>query len=278
MSAALDTNDPPAGHRLNLRILRFLSDPGRDEPTMLAHELIAKGRLTEAVDLTARSLTSAPDDAELLLTHGVALSRTGELATAQLALMHAARSEPEWSEPWNLLAQVLFDRGRTNKARIVAERAMALGSDDPALPGIVRVGNLERRARRFAEEGERGAEDPAMLAEELIEVDRAGLAFEVTRTALLDEMDDEDLLLTHARAAGALGDLEEAISALHTASFVAPDFAEVWRLLAEAYETRGEPDRAREAAARGILAAPGDPELHALHERLEGLGETIATL
>ncbi len=117
-----------------------------------------------------------------------------------------------------------------------------------------------------------------MLAEELLQAERPSLAFEVTRTALLDEVDDEDLLLTHARAARALGDLDEAVSALRTACCVAPDFAEGWRLLAVSFEERGEPDRAREAAAVGVCVAPDDGPLRVLHERLEAAGETLVTL
>lgn len=267
----------PEGHRLNLRVLRYRSDPGRDEPVTIAQELISQRRFGEAVDLSEKSLEKDPTDVDLLLTYAVALRESGHLNTAQLALTRAAKAEPDWVEPWRMLAEVLFTRGKFARALQVAERALTLDPKDERLAHIRRVGALEARARRYLD-GDQDADDPAMLAQELLAVDRVEVAFEVTRSALLDDVDDEDLLVTHARAARALGDLDEAISALHMASYEAPDYAEIWRLLAITYEERGQPDRARESAARGVVAAPGDRDLHKLLERLESLGETLVAL
>jgi len=279
MDLALDRQPPqptPPDHRLDLRVLRFRSDPARDEPVMLAQQLIADGRFDEAADLTAKGLEGDPEDAELLLTYGMALRRAGQLNAAQQAIAHAAKLEPEWTEPWRHLAEVLQARGRLAQAYVVAERGLELDPSDALLRQIYEVGELETRAQRYVD-GRRD-EDPAMLAQLLLAKGRTEAAFEVTRAALLDEFDDEDLLVAHAHAARARGDLDEAISVLNMAACEAPDFAEVWRLLAISYEERGEIDRAREAAERGVAAAPGDRELHALHERLDGLGETLVTL
>ncbi len=285
MDPALDrfeTTDPetktaPVAHRLNLRVLRYRNDPARDEPVMLAQELITEGRFDEAIDLTATSLEGDPFDADLLLTHGVALRGSGRLNTAQLALTKAAQADPEWPEPWRHLAEVLQARGRITQAHAVAERGLELDPADVELRKIFELGELEQRALRFID-GERSAEDPAMLATALLAKGRVDTAFEVTRSALMDEIDDEDLLVAHARAAQLRGDPVEAINALEMAVFEAPDFAEAWRMLALLYEERGEPDRAREAAATGVRCAPGDRELHAIHERLDGIGETLVTL
>jgi len=280
MDPALDqTENPhaPLAHRLNLRVLRYRNDPARDEPVMLAQELITEGRFDEAIDLTANSLEGDPDDADLLLTHGVALRGSGRLNTAQLAITKAAQADPDWSEPWRHLAEVLLARGRVTQAYAVAERGLELDPGDEELRKIYELGELENRALRFID-GERSAEDPAMLATALLANGRVDTAFEVTRSALMEEFDDEDLLVTHARAACLRGDTEEAANALEMAVFEAPDFAEAWLLLAELYEGRGEPDRAREVAAMGMQRAPGDRGLHALHARLDGLGETLVTL
>ena len=267
----------PTAHRLNLRVLRYRNDPARDEPVMLAQELITEGRFDEAIDLTATSLEGDPFDADLLLTHGLALRGSGRLNTAQLALTKAAKADPDWSEPWRHLAEVLQARGRITQAYAVAERGLELDPFDAELRKIYELGELEMRAVRFID-GERSADDPAMLATALLAKGRADTAFEVTRSALMEEIDDEDLLFAHARAAHSRGDVDEAINALEMAVFEAPDFADAWRMLALLYEERGEPDRAREAAATGVRSAPGDRELHALHARLDGLGETLVTL
>lgn len=274
------TSSSPVSHRLNLRVLLYRTDPGRDDPAMLAQELISTGRHLEAVELTARSLDEDPRDADLLLTHGVALARAGQLEFAQLALMNAAKAAPDWAEPWRHLAEVLLSRSKPEQALQVADRALALDPDGEGQNDVVnavrRAAELELRVRGYLSEA--ANEEPTMLAQELLAAERADLAFEVTRTALLDELDDEDLLVTHARAALARGDLEEALSVLRTATVAAPDWGEVWRLLAEVHETRGELARAREAAARGRLAAPEDDALRRLHDRLEAAGETLVTL
>ena len=103
MQPAPDHSAPPASepasgsHRLNLRLLRHRVDPGCD--AMLAWELIAEGRVAEAVDMTSKGLEADPDDPDLLLTLGVGLRELGDLDTAQLSLMRAAGRDPEWVEP-----------------------------------------------------------------------------------------------------------------------------------------------------------------------------------
>lgn len=266
----------PLGHRLNLRVLRYRSDPGRDEPVMLARELIAQGRYEEAVELTTRSLEGEPEDVDLLLTHGVALRGAGQLNTAQLALTRAAKMDPDWSEPWRHLAEVLVARGRLAQAYAVAERGLEIDPSDEELRAIYDLGELEHRALRYID-GDR-TDDPTLLAQALLSKGCVDAAFELTRCALVEEIDDEDLMLAHATAARARGDLEEAISVLTLATLEAPDFPEIWRMLAACHEERGELDSARDAAAMALAAAPYDRELRALFARLDAGGETLVTL
>ena len=117
-----------------------------------------------------------------------------------------------------------------------------------------------------------------MLAQELLASGRTDAAFEVTRHALLDEIDDEDLLVTHAQAARALGDLEEAVSVLRMATYEAPDWSTVWKLLAECLNEQGLIDQAREAAGKALVLEPHDEEIFALHAELEAAGETLVVM
>ncbi|HBQ19362.1 MAG TPA: hypothetical protein DEF51_52295 [Myxococcales bacterium] len=259
-----------APFHLDLRVLRFRSDPKRDEPAMLAQELLSQGRLEEAVELTERTLELDPTDADLLLTHGCALARLGQLETAQLAFTRAAKRDPDWVEPWVQLAEVLLTRGKPARAVQVIERGLAVDARDARLLQSQSRATLELRAHAYCEAPDEG-EDPAMLATQLLAGERADLAFEVTRTALLSELDDVDLLVAHAKASRAMGDLDEAISALRTASYEAADWTEIWELLAEAHEAAGENERARDAAAKGLLVDPASEALRALHERMETL-------
>lgn len=257
-------------HRLDLRVLRFRTDQGRDEPAMLARELLRTGRLNEAIETTGRGLERDPEDADLLLMHGLALAEAGQLETAQLALTRAAKLEPGWIEPWRRLASLLLERGKLDRALQVVERAEAIDPLDEILVEVRRQVTLQLRAMAYVESPD-PHEEPTMLARELLSAGKAELAFEVTRTALTEELDDEDLLTTHARAAMATGDLDEALSVLETASFEAPDWVEVWHLLAEVREMRGEIEEGREAAEEGLEIDPSHAGLVAIHTRLETL-------
>jgi Flp pilus assembly protein TadD len=163
---------------------------------------------------------------------------------------------------------VLLRRARPEQALAVAERGLALDPDAEGLDAIRRSAALTVRVRRFVHNPE--DEEPTMLAQELLASGRPDDAFEVTRTALLSEFDDVDLLVTHARAARARGDFEEALAALCTASFEAPEWAEVWRQLAEVHADLEELEPALASASRAVALDPTDPELLALHARLEG--------
>lgn len=253
--------------RLTLRVLRFRTEPQREEPALLAQSLLESGQLEDALQLTADALARDPSDAELWLGHGVALARLGRVAEAQRALVRAAEIEPEWAEPWRHLAEILLRRDRPEQALAVADRALAMERDDPQLMALRRSASLTVRVRRFTRRG--AAEEPAMLAQELMASGRVDDALEVTRTALLSEVDDVDLLVTHARAARARGDLEEALGALSTASFEAPDWPAIWRERAEVESALGLRHEALVSVRRALELEPGDLALFVLYERLE---------
>jgi Flp pilus assembly protein TadD len=237
---------------------------------MLAQELLRTGRLHEAIETTGKGLERDPKDADLLLMHGLALAEAGQLETAQLALTRAAKLEPDWIEPWRRLAALLLERGKLERALQVVARAETIDPVDEILVDVRHQVTLQLRAHAYVESAD-PHEEPTMLARELLAAGKAELAFEVTRMALTEELDDEDLLTTHARAAIATGDLDEALSVLETASFEAPDWVDVWLLLAEVRELRGEIELGREAAEEGLEIDPGHPGLVAVHARLETL-------
>lgn len=253
-------------HRLNLRVLRFRTEPQRDDPALLARALLDSRRLAEALELTTTGLARDPSDLDLRLVHGLVLAERGRMEEAQLAFTQAAKAAPDWAEPWRQLADVLLRRDRPEQALVVAEHALAIEPGDEALESLRRAASLIVRARRFLASPD--GEEPALLAQELIAAGRFADALEITRSALVLELDDADLLVAHARAARALGDLEEAASALSTASFEAPDWPEVWRLLAEVELERGEIDDARPALEAALRLDPTDVELRVLSERI----------
>ncbi len=174
---------------------------------------------------------------------------------------------PEWVEPWRHLAEVLLRRERPERALAVIDRALAMEPDDDGLIALRRSASLSVRVHRFTQQPD--DEEPTMLAQELIAEGRPDDAFEVTRTALLAELDDVDLLVTHARAAWARGDLDEAENALSTATFEAPDWPVVFRMLAEVRAELGRTRDALAAAQRALSLEPSDVALRVWVERLE---------
>ncbi len=266
MKATRAPSPTPHVHALDLRVLRFRTAPQREEPALLAHALLESGRYAEAVELSTTALARDPSDVDLRLVHGVALAARGRLEEAQVVFMETAHEEPDWAEPWRRLASVLLQRGRPEQALAVAERAIALEPDEPCARALRREASLAARARRFLARA--GDEEPALLAQELLAAGRHADALEVTRAALVEEMDDVDLLVTHASAARAMGDLDAAASALELASFEAPDWPAVWRATAEIELDRGHLEHAMRAAERARELAASDEEVVALHVRV----------
>lgn len=252
---------------LDVRVLRFLTEPQHEEPALLAQALVESGRYEEAIELARKGLEQDPTDADLRLVHGVALAAQGRLEEAQLAFIRLAECAPDWADGWRYLAEVLLRRRRPEQALAVVERALILDPSNTELQSLRRGASLMARAARFTLRPD--SEEPALLAQELFELGWHAEALAVTRSALVLELDDPDLLVAHARAARALGDLDEAASALHTASFEAADWTALWLLLAEVEHARGELASALTAARRGAALAPRDAELGALVDRLE---------
>jgi Flp pilus assembly protein TadD len=253
-------------HQLDLRVLRFRTEPQREEPAMLARALLETGRHSDALELTTAGIARDPSDVDLRLVHGAALVARGRLEEAQVAFMQLAQAAPDWAHAWGELARVLLRRGRPEQALVVAERAIALEPNDTELQALRRDASLGARARRFALEPE--LEEPALFAQELIAAGRPAEALEVTRSALVREMDDADLLVAHARAARAIGDLDEAAGALETATFEAADWVELWQLRAAVELERGRLDEAYACIERAHRLAPESPDIAALHERI----------
>ena len=69
------TRDP--NHALNVRVLRFRHSPHREDPALLAQELLELGRHEDALELLEMALAREPGDADLELLRGRALLGAG---------------------------------------------------------------------------------------------------------------------------------------------------------------------------------------------------------
>jgi tetratricopeptide (TPR) repeat protein len=207
-SPSCKVNSPSAGHleehALNVRLLWFRSAVEREEPAMLALDLLGRGRLDDALGVAMQALAESPRDAELLLVAGRVHLTRGETERARGRFIAAARLSKDWAEPFAWLARLLSGEGRPEKAAEVAERAVLLGCTDED----IRTLDVPRRAARVLEARRRSyladpdRDDPALLVLALEAAGRLEPALEVLDRALEREPDDEDLGLLRERLCG----------------------------------------------------------------------------
>lgn len=263
---------------IDVRMLRFWNRPGREEPVMLAQDLLAQGRVEEAVKVSAYGLERDPTDAELMMTHGLAWLRAGEPLRAQRWLVRAAGAAPDWIEPFRWLGEVLVYRDQMTRAKAVFERVLALGEQDPDLREkarkVTRLGGIQERLDRFLVQP--GCEEPAMLAQDLLTLGRGRDAFGVTRAALAQDAEDADVLLAHARILRACRKLDLAEETLRHMVELDDSWVEPWRDLAELCLERDALREAEHAIERGLDCDPKHRGLNSMwlrvEERIEELG------
>ncbi len=263
----LDARSDDLTHQLDVRLLRFYARPDTEEPSMLALDLVAAGRPSDALAMVEDALASDPEDADLLHACGLALARRGSMEWAQRFFVRAAEIAPRWHAPYAELVPVLLARGRDARAVDVARRAIALGATEGSLRALVRDADreaaLDARLSRFHHDAL--AEDPALLAAELAERGRDAAAREVLDAALASDADDPDLLLLSARMFASCGERERAIAQAQQLVLTATDCAEGHVLLADLLEHEGRFGDALVAIACACAIAP--EEESALAER-----------
>ena len=116
-------------HALNVRVLRFRHSPHREDPSLLAHELLERGRHEDALELLEMALSREPGDADLELLRGRALIGAGDLPSAKETLIRAARAAPGWAAPLTWLSRALsIGEGSSARAGAIARRARTLGA------------------------------------------------------------------------------------------------------------------------------------------------------
>jgi len=259
------TSDCRSQHQLNLRLLRFTASPQREEPVMLAQDLLAAQRPVDALEVVETAMERDPEDADLLLTLGVALLKSDELKWARRVLTQAVSADPEWAEPWRWLGEALLKSEDQERAIRALQKAQALDGTDQSvaklLKSITRWDELSRRLRRYFSRPE--LVDPALLLQDLLEDGRLEEAEEVLAIALAEDDDDPDLLLLRSRVERARGDFDAARSSLSRATELDPGWEEAWHDLEGLLVEMGEDD-----AARSVALTAKEAERAAMEEAL----------
>ena len=229
--SAHSSNGFRSNGQLDVRLLFFRHRPGREEPVMLAQDLLSRGRLEDALAVLDAALEREPDDVELIQTGGELFFALGEVLRAQRLFVRAARMAPEWVAPWTRLAELLIQREKFERAALSASRAVEAAPHDPQAKAIrrraLRFRDLFARLEAYREDPE--GDDPSLLARELLAMGRPTEASEVLDRA---DPDDPDVCLLQAELAQGNGDLAAARIALERATRADAAWAEPWTRLA----------------------------------------------
>ncbi len=263
---------PRSRHELNVRLLRFHATTESEEPVMLARDLLAAGMPDDALDVVDAAIDRDPDDADLMLTLGITLLVSGELAWAKRVLTKAVMTDPDWAEPWRWLGDALVRSTDFERAARVLARARALGDDDPAVGTLLAMARrteiLLSRVERFL--ADRSVEEPSLFARELIAAERLEDARCVLGAALAEDQDDPDLLVACAELEQASGDFDAAKRSLVRATRADPGWESAWNDL-EALLRKAGDDRAANAVAEAARV-----EREARAEKARAAGEARA--
>jgi len=211
-------------HELNVRILRYRHAPEREEPALLARELLQRGRHADALELTEIALKREPGDVDLELVRAQALLAAGEAIAGEEGLIRVAKAAPQWAAPLSALTRVLSARGDQARALQLAMRARTLGADDTMVGRLAEREDSTRKidARLAHFRADDGTEEPVMLARALELADRKDEALSVLRMALARDPEDADTLAALARMERAAGRLDQAIALYREARALAP--------------------------------------------------------
>lgn len=195
-------------HTLNVRMLWFRGRIEREDPSMLALDLLSQERADDALDVALTALEKTPRDPELLLVAARAYLMRGEILLARDTCIEAAREGKDWAEAFAWLARILVREGRGTKAAEVAERAVLLGATDrdlAVIEGPRRAARLlTQRKNAYLSNPDR--DEPALLSLALEAADRQSEALRVIEAGLLRDPGDEDLLIIARRLRGAVED------------------------------------------------------------------------
>jgi Flp pilus assembly protein TadD len=98
--------------------------PVRADEYADVNQLVAAGKLTEALSKADQYLTTRPKDPQMRFLRGVALTEAGRTGDAVTAFQRLTEDYPELPEPYNNLAVLYAGRAEFDKARALLETAI----------------------------------------------------------------------------------------------------------------------------------------------------------
>jgi Flp pilus assembly protein TadD len=200
-----------------------------------ARDLLAQGRLTEAVVVLRQVVAANPHDADARMLLGTTLALQGVRGESISQLEEVVRLRPDSAQAYNTLGMVLSRFVEVKAAREAFEKSLAIDPNQAE----VRV-NL---ALQLAQSGEFN------LAGE--QLDRAIKLQGDTRPAAYSHY-------LRARTLVAEKEMGKAASELEIAVKLRPDYAEAWSDLGGVRRLEGDPKGGQQALERAVALNPDD--------------------
>ncbi len=209
---------------------------------------IRQGKPDEALRL-ADEVVNRLNNASGYILRARTYASLGQIDAAAKDLDHAVLAEPDNVEVWVARSDFYRSAGQLDAAATDIRRAMALSSDDVR---IQKRGILLFLASR---EPDKIREGKALL-----------------QKALESNADDVELRLLQVRSLLAEGNapaVDSAEKILREITQGRPETSEAWVLMGEIAMKRGQPERAMDAALRGLAHEPSDKQLLLLKANVE---------
>ncbi len=200
-----------------------------------ARDLLAKGRLGEAVVMLHEVVAADPRNANARVLLGSALALQGKRSESIAQLVEAVRLKPDLPQAYNTLGMVLSRFIEVKAAREAFEKA--LGLDPNLAEARVNLALLQAQAGEFAPAGEN--------------LDRAIQLQGGTRIAAYSHY-------LRARVWIAQKEMGKGALELETAVKLRPDYAEAWSDLGGIRRLEGDPKSAQQALEKAVALSPDD--------------------
>jgi tetratricopeptide (TPR) repeat protein len=248
---------------------------------LIAQAYRAQGKLDLAKDYYLREVREDPGDPELLFELAELTLQAGDVAMATARFAQIVELEPEHAPAHFALGEICLARGQLDQALQCFERAEAIESPAPDLPGLdARVGETLFRLGRFGEAKERleaalaedddddGAALRVLLGTCLLALGKVDDAADAFRRILATEADHA---VAHHRLAVCLlrqGRFGAALEHCTLSLNVRPDFVLAMHTAALAQIHLARWREARSMLRRALRHEPAHPDLQRLSERL----------
>ena len=251
-------------------LICFLLAPGygQQSPFDRAQALLKQGKAGDALPILLELHRSAPSNANLCQQIGVAYTQLQDLASAEKFYREAVRLNPQfWAARKNLGTVLWFldRRDESEREFLVVTKALP---DDP-VPHLYL--GLAAHARRqfpratleFEKAGTLASDNPEVLPavlESYLACRDASFPGKIVDQLGRAENPDPALMLHVGELFLQYGHLDRASAVFENLISAHKDNAEVWRMLAEAYDRQGKPEEAYRAYSKAIETGPSSED------------------